>query len=116
MCIRDSFASLTIGGAVISSEPTDQTACAGDSTGFTVMTTGTVVSYQWRKGTTNLINGGNISGATTATLTINPVSALDAASDYNLIITGTCLPNDTSNFASLTIGGAVIIAEPTDQT
>ncbi len=110
------FASLTIGGAVITSEPTDQTACAGDSIGFSVMTTGTVLSYQWRKGTINLIDGGSISGATTAILTINPVSISDTASDYNLIVTGTCLPNDTSNFASLTIGGAVITSEPTDQT
>ena len=67
------------------------------------MTTGTVVSYQWRKGLINLIDGGNISGATTATLSINPASILDTASDYNVIVTGTCLPNDTSNFVSLTV-------------
>ncbi len=107
--------SLTVDRAVITTEPTNQTACVGDSTGFTVTTTGTVVSYQWRKGTTNLINGGNISGATTATLSINPVSIADAAADYNLIVTGTCLPNDTSNLVSLTISGAVITTEPTSQ-
>ena len=72
------------------------------------MTTGTVVSYQWRKGTTNLIDGGNISGATTATLTINPVSALDADFNYNLIVTGGCLPNDTSNFVSLIVNSTPI--------
>ncbi len=110
------FVSLTIDKAIITSEPTNQTACVGDSTGFTVSTTGTVVSYQWRKGTINLINAGNISGATTATLTINPVNIADTASNYNLIVTGVCLPNDTSNFVSLTIGGAVITAEPTNQT
>jgi hypothetical protein len=39
------------------------------------------------KGTTNLTNGGSISGATTALTLIN--SPCDAASDYNVVITGT---------------------------
>jgi hypothetical protein len=53
-----------------------------------VVAAGAGITYQWRKGTTILTNGGSISGATTATLTINPaVSSI--ASDYNVVITGT---------------------------
>jgi hypothetical protein len=52
---------------------------------FNVLATGTGLSYQWRKGTTNLTDGGTISA--TATLTINPTVSGDAASDYNVIIT-----------------------------
>jgi hypothetical protein len=45
-----------------------------------------------------------ISGATTATLTINPTVTGDAASDYNVVITGTapCTPL-TSNNAALVV-------------
>jgi hypothetical protein len=82
---------------------TAQTVCSGTSASFNVLATGTGLSYQWR-GTTNLTDGGTISGAATATLTINPTVSGDAASDYNVIITGTapCTPL-TSNNATLVI-------------
>jgi hypothetical protein len=56
---------------------------------FENVATGAGITYQWRKGTTILTNGGSISGATTATLTINPAVSSDSASDYNVVITGT---------------------------
>ncbi|MFB0904093.1 MAG: T9SS type A sorting domain-containing protein [Nonlabens sp.] len=93
---------------------TTQTVCSGTSASFNVLATGTGLSYQWRKGTTDLTDGGTISGATTATLTINPTISGDAASDYNVIITGTapCTPL-TSNNATLVINQAVsIITQP----
>ena len=93
---------------------TAQTVCSGTSASFNVLATGTGLSYQWRKGTTNLTDGGTISGAATATLTINPTVSGDAASDYNVIITGTapCTPL-TSNNATLVINQAVsIITQP----
>jgi hypothetical protein len=86
----------------ISIQPSAQSACSGNSASFSLTASGTNLTYQWRKGTTNLSNGGNISGATTATLTINPVGAGDVASNYNVVITGTCSPAVTSNNASLT--------------
>jgi hypothetical protein len=80
---------------------------------FNVPATGTGLSYQWRKGTTNLTDGGTISGAATATLTINPTVSGDAVR-YNVIITGTapCTPL-TSNNATLVINQAVLtITQP----
>lgn len=105
-CLPDDIsinASLIIGGPSITTEPTDQTACTGSAVSFSVIATGTGITYQWRKGITNLNNGGNISGATSATLTINPVSLTDAATDYNVVVSGTCLPNDNSINAMLTV-------------
>jgi hypothetical protein len=89
---------------------TTQTVCSGTSASFNVLATGTGLSYQWRKGNTNLTDGGTISGATTATLTINPTVSGDAASDYNVIITGAapCTPL-TSNNATLVVNQAVSI-------
>lgn len=87
----------------ITTEPADKTACSGSSGSFTVVATGTTLTYQWRKGTTALTNGGNISGATTATLTINPVSSSDAATNYNVVVTGAISPAVTSTDANLVV-------------
>ena len=113
------FVSLTTGTApIITTEPINQTACAGNSVSFSVAATGSGLTYQWRKGTVNLINGGNISGANSDTLTINPVNISDTAYNYNVIVTGSCTPNDTSIFVSLTTGGSspIITTEPINQT
>jgi len=90
-------------------EPVDQIACEGSSASFSIAATGVGLTYQWRRGITNLMDGVAISGATTSTLTINPVTLLDVANDYNVIISGTYVPNDTSNNVSLTITVAPLI-------
>src|SRR5262249_55017584 len=51
-----------------------------DASGFGTLT------YQWRKDGTPISDGGPISGATTATLTIDPVAFADAGS-YDLLVT-----------------------------
>ena len=88
---------------IVITEPMNQTACIGDSVSFVVSATGNSLTYQWRKGNVSLVNGGNISGVTTPTLTINPVTASDAATNYNVIVSGTYSPSDTSINVSLTI-------------
>jgi uncharacterized repeat protein (TIGR01451 family)/gliding motility-associated-like protein len=102
---------------IIITEPVSQTACAGDSVSFSVVASGSGLMYQWRKGTTPLINGGNISGADSSTLTINPVTLADTASNYNVLISGSCGPNDSSIYVSLQVNTSpIIITEPSDQT
>src|SRR4030095_8681431 len=72
----------------ITQQPTNTSACVGGSASFSIVATGTApLNYQWRRGTTNLVDGGNISGATTPTLTINPVGTGDAATNYNCVVT-----------------------------
>jgi gliding motility-associated-like protein/uncharacterized repeat protein (TIGR01451 family) len=109
--------SLTINpGTSITLQPADQAGCLGDSVSFSANASGMALSYQWRKGTVNLIDGGSISGATTSTLTINPMIITDTAFNYNVVVTGSC-GNDTSDFAALVIGTTpVIVLEPMDQT
>ncbi len=110
-CLPDAISnnvSLIIGTTpTITSQPSNQTVCEGSSATFTVAATGTSLTYQWRKGLVNIINGGAISGATTASLTINPVSLTDAAINYNVVVSGTCLPNQTSSNVSL-----IVLASP----
>ena len=88
---------------IITTQPSNQTACVGSSVSFTVSATGTGLTYQWRKGTVNLVNAGNISGATSATLTISPMTISDTASNYNVVITGSFLPTSTSANVKLSV-------------
>ncbi len=110
-------ASLTVNSSpIITTQPTNQITCEGDITNFSVIASGTNLSYQWRKGVVNLIDLGNISGVTTATLNIASTSLGDAALDYNVVVTGTCLPSVTSSNVSLTVNTSpVITTQPTNQ-
>jgi len=87
----------------ISAGPANQSACEGSSVSLTITASGTDISYQWRRGTVNLINGGNISGVTNDTLTFDPVSMADTAFNYNVIVSGPTTPAYTSSNASLTV-------------
>jgi hypothetical protein len=102
---------------VITSQPAaTQTACSGTNASFSVTATGTGLTYQWRKGTTNLLNGGNINGATSANLTISNVASADAANNYNVIITGTspCTPVISDNAILLVNKKVVIGTQPSN--
>jgi hypothetical protein len=88
--------------ASITTQPSDATACAGSSASFTVGTNGTApISYQWRLNSVNLSNGGHYSGATSATLTINPATDADAGS-YDCVVSNNC-GNATTTPVTLTV-------------
>ncbi|MFT7030184.1 MAG: hypothetical protein ACJA2C_001579 [Marinoscillum sp.] len=95
--------SLTISNTIIiSTQPANQTECQGKSVSFSVVAIGEGLEYQWRKGTVDLTNTGNIGGATSATLTVYAVNTLDVASDYNVVVSGVCEMGVASANASLT--------------
>lgn len=83
-----------------------------DNTGnvhhFTANATGgyAPLSYQWQadygSGFVNLVDGGSISGATTATLTINPLALSDAGA-YRYIVNDSLSSSDTSPSVVLTV-------------
>ena len=69
------------------SNPVGLTACQDANAILTVTKTGTnTVTYQWKKATTNLVNGANVSGATTATLALTNLTLSDAGA-YTLVAT-----------------------------
>jgi len=95
-------AGCTVSAIDAAGQPDDTTACIGGSASFTVTATGTgPFLYQWLLNGLPLLDGFNISGATTATLTINPVSAADFG-NYSVIVTNACGPV-TSNVATLSL-------------
>src|SRR5262249_20830266 len=86
----------------ISVQPGSLSRCVGGSATFSVTASGTSLTYQWRKNGVALVNGGNIAGATSASLTVSSLGGGDAAS-YDVVVSGTCPPSVTSNPATLTV-------------
>jgi hypothetical protein len=84
-------------------DPTNVVVCSGGQAQFTVTATGQpTLTYQWRKNAVNLSNGGSISGATTATLTINPTGTGDSG-DYDVVVTDGFGQSLDSDDATLTV-------------
>ena len=100
----------------ITMPPAGRTNDYGTSASFTVTASGIpTLSYRWLKDGVSLANGGNISGADTATLTVNPVSYLDAAS-YSVIVTNGIGNTATSAPALLTVNDPIIVTQPFSRT
>jgi hypothetical protein len=65
---------------LVTAQPQSRTNVAGTTATFTVGAAGLgTLAYQWQKNGLTLTNGGNVSGATTATLTLTNVAPGDAA-------------------------------------
>ncbi|MDO8540879.1 MAG: immunoglobulin domain-containing protein [Opitutaceae bacterium] len=107
MYVGDSFNhTIRLGTAAvapnITTQPASTTALVGGSATFTVVATGTPApTYQWQ------LNGSNLSGATNATLTINPV-ATTSAGIYTVFVTNVA-GAVTSSAATLTVNAAPLI-------
>lgn len=112
--ITSSAVNLHIAPGIIS-QPASLTNNAGTTAMFTVLVTGqSPLEFQWRKNGTNLVDGGNISGANSETLEIARVSQADVAA-YTVQITN-AVGNATSSAATLTvIDPPVITQQPTNQ-
>lgn len=89
-------------GISVQPSPANATNSVGGLRTYSVTATGSGLSYQWRHAGTNLSNGGSISGATSATLTINPVATTDAGS-YECIVSGACSPAAQSDTVVLDV-------------
>jgi hypothetical protein len=89
--------------AISVSDPASQSICSGDTASFSVTAEGQpTLTYQWRKNGNNLSNGGTISGATTAMLTINPAATGDSG-NYDVVVTDGFGQSITSSTAVLTV-------------
>ncbi len=87
---------------VVVAQPQPVTVPEGEPAVFTVGLHGAApMQYQWRRNGVNLVNGGRISGATSHTLTIDPVIAADAGA-YDVVVSNTCA-GATSQVAQLNV-------------
>ena len=106
--VTSSGANLVINGIPpsVTTPPVALTRAAGTTAVFSVTATGSpTLSYQWRKGATDLANGPTITGATSATLIISNVQSADAGS-YTVVVTNGVTPSATSAAATLTVTAA----------
>ena len=106
----NSFTVEVVGLPQITQQPLSRTNNAGTTATFSVVATSpTPFSYQWKKNGNNLSDGGNISGSTNSTLTINTVSNMDMAT-YSVCVSNIAGFVLSSN-ATLTIIDPPVIAE-----
>jgi hypothetical protein len=84
----------------ITAQPANASVVAGNAATFSVTASGTApLSYQWRKG------GTNISGATSASYTTAATTSADNGAQFSVVVSNSA-GNATSSAATLTVTGA----------
>jgi len=108
-------ATLTVTSAPVApsivTQPTNKSVTAGQPATFSVTATGTApLAYQWKR------NGGDISGANSASYTIPATTALDNGAQFTATVSNS-VSSATSNTATLTVGvPPTISTQPASQT
>jgi hypothetical protein len=98
-------ATLTVNTPVTATPLSNVTDCPGDSAIFSTVASGTgPFSYVWLK------NGALLAGQNSNTLTLNNVSASDAAT-YSVVVSGAC-GSAVTNSAILTVNASVMVTIP----
>jgi uncharacterized repeat protein (TIGR03803 family) len=94
--------SITSSAPVILSQPVSQAAPQGTTAAFTVTAAGNApMFYQWRWNTTNLTDGGNVSGSASNVLTLINLSPANAGT-YSVLVSNSLGSTPSSN-ATLTV-------------
>lgn len=94
----------------ITSSPSDITLCAGSNNTFTVVATGSGLTYQWQLSPAGCTGPWtNIPTATAASFTLTGIVAGQNNTGYRCIVTGSCAPSATSNCALLNVFTTVAI-------
>ncbi|MDP4228141.1 MAG: immunoglobulin domain-containing protein, partial [Bacteroidota bacterium] len=112
--ITSTEATLTIDAPVaITTQPSSVTKCEGTNASFTVVASGTNLTYQWSKDGVAMTDNNRISGSVSNTLVINNIVAADKAA-YTCLVTGSC-ENINSTPANLTVDPkTTVITQPVD--
>jgi len=112
-------ATLTVNTAAsITTNPVDANRCVGTSITFTGAATGTSPTYQWQVSTDGGFNYSDISGATSASLTLNSVTMAENGNRYRLVASVATCGSVASSPAILTVYAlptVTISASPLDR-
>ena len=90
----------------IDQQPVSASVPLGTLVPFSVSASGVGMTYQWHRNGTNLLNSTNITGVTSSTLVINPVTSADYASSYYVTVFGAGGFSTNSSVVALTSGSA----------
>ncbi|MBL0743860.1 immunoglobulin domain-containing protein [Chryseolinea lacunae] len=77
-------------------------ACSGSNLVLSLEASGANETYQWKKGTTNLVESATVTGSKTNTLTLKQLAAGDAG-QYSCVVTGMCGAPVTSSATTVTL-------------
>lgn len=95
----------------ISTHPQSVDLCNNNQTTFSIIASGTNISYQWQVNTgsswSNLSNNATYSNVTTSTLAVNSLTTSMNGYKYRCVVSGTCSPNAVSNEATLLVNPVV---------
>jgi hypothetical protein len=108
--VNSNAATLSVKTAVaITTAPSNASACTAGTASFTVAATGSSLAYQWQMSADGT-NWSDVSGATSATLSLTGITASMNGYQYQVIVSGAapCSPV-TSTVATLTVNTAVAI-------
>jgi hypothetical protein len=92
--------------AIVTTGPSNVTACQNATVSFSVLASGYNLSYQWQENGVNLSNTGIYSGVNTNTLTLAGITLALNANKYQVVVknaSGFCTAAVTSSFATLTV-------------
>jgi len=103
---------------VITTQPSSQTVCEGTGANFSVIATGTGITYQWEQSTNGCTGPWSaISGATSATYFISSTSSSLNNTAYRCVLSASGTSSVTSNCGLLTVAAPITVSsQPTSQT
>ena len=105
------FVETISGPPLIASQPASRTNNLGTRATFTVSGAGSgLLTYRWRKGGTDLTDGGRIFGVHSATLSVSNAIGIDQG-DYTVVLSNS-YASVTSGVARLTVADPVITNQP----
>ncbi|MBI5857892.1 MAG: M36 family metallopeptidase [Sphingobacteriales bacterium] len=93
----------------VSTQPQSAAVCLGGSNTFSLVASGTAITYQWQLSTDGGATWNNIAGATTSSYTVSGATAAMNGYRYRCIVSGTCTPAATSAVAIFTVNTPVAI-------
>lgn len=94
--------------AAITTQPASVAVCEGANATFSVVTTGSSLSYQWQLSTDNGTTWANITGANSSSYTVANTTVALSGRRYRVLITNTC-NTVTSGSATLTVNANPVV-------
>ncbi|PWU08561.1 MAG: hypothetical protein C5B50_29385 [Verrucomicrobia bacterium] len=108
------FVQSVLGPPTLDTQPLSRTNIVTSTATFFVVSSGDLpLNYQWLKGGSPLANGGKVSGAATAVLTMSNVFGSEIGG-YSVVVSNSS-GSITSSVANLTVIEPLITAQPTNQ-
>jgi hypothetical protein len=89
--------------ASITAQPSNKTVCNSTNTSFSVVTSGSLITYQWQVSIDGGVSFTNISGATNSTYNLTSVNISSNNNQYRCLVNNACTLDLVSSVATLSV-------------